>query len=298
MKNKIYDLICIGNYTKDTIVKPSGISYVDGGAVNYSAHAAVRLGYSVAAVTHLAQEDDKVVKKFQQDGIDCFPTFTAHSTLMRLEYPTENPDLRTLSVTATAGSIKTVEVQDLQSRSAVIGPSIRGEVGLDVIRMLKGKNIQVAVDVQGYTRVVRDQVLINEPWDEMEEYLAQIDVLKADAVEAEFLTGESDIYKAAAAFSALGPKEIVLTHKNGVLILADGTFYDRTFYAQNLSGRSGRGDTCVGVYLASRQSMAPEQASIWAAAVTSLKMETPGPFNRTIAEVEHLIKTRYNGPIS
>ena len=294
----MYDIICIGNYTKDTIVKPSGVSYVDGGAVNYSAHAAVRLGYDVAAVTHLAQEDDRVVKKFQQDGIDCFPTYTADSTLMRLEYPTENPDLRTLSVTTTAGSIKAAEVEGLQSRSALIGPSIRGEVDLDVIRSLKGKNIQVAVDVQGYTRVVRDQILKNEPWDEMEEYLAQIDVLKADAVEAEFLTGESDIYKAAAAFTAMGPKEIVLTHKDGVLVFADGTFYNRTFYAKNLSGRSGRGDTCVGAYLATRQSMDAEKASIWAAAVTSLKMENPGPFNRTKAEVEHLIKTRYNGPIS
>ena len=46
-----YDVVCIGNYTKDTIIKPEGVTYVDGGAVNYAAHAAVRLGLNVAVVT-------------------------------------------------------------------------------------------------------------------------------------------------------------------------------------------------------------------------------------------------------
>ncbi len=34
-ENKAYDVVCIGNYTKDTIVSPAGVTYVDGGAVNY-----------------------------------------------------------------------------------------------------------------------------------------------------------------------------------------------------------------------------------------------------------------------
>ena len=40
MKN--YDVLYIGNYTKDTIISPAGVKYVDGGAVNYAAHAAAR----------------------------------------------------------------------------------------------------------------------------------------------------------------------------------------------------------------------------------------------------------------
>ncbi|MCJ7716946.1 MAG: PfkB family carbohydrate kinase [Anaerolineales bacterium] len=295
--NKMYDLICIGNYTKDTIVTPTGVTYVDGGAVNYSAHAAVRLGLNVAAVTHLAREDDRVVEKFKRAGIDCLPTFTPHSTCMRLEYPTTNPDFRTLSVTHTAGSITAEEIQGLQSKSAVIGPSLRGEVGLDVILALKKKDIQVGIDVQGYVRVIRDQNLVYEPWEEMSMYLEQIDVLKSDAVEAEYLTGEADIYKAASAFLEMGPKEIVLTHKDGVLVYGDGIFYDRRFFPKNMDGRSGRGDTCVGSYMSMRLSKSPEEASIWAAAVTSLKMENQGPFNRTLADVEDLISEKYSGQV-
>jgi len=297
LNNKVYDVVCIGNYTKDTIISPAGTTYVDGGAVNYSAHAAARLGAKVAVVTHLASEDERVVEKFTQSGIDCLPTYTSQSTCMRLEYPTTNPDIRNLSVTGTAGSITANEVNSVQAKSAVIGSSLRGEVGLDVIQALREKNILVAIDVQGYVRVLREQELKYEPWDDMADTLAQVDVLKSDAVEAEYLTGKSDIFEAAKAFAAMGPKEIVLTHKEGVLVYADKKFYDRQFYPQNMNGRSGRGDTCVGSYVSMRLTKSPEDASIWAAAVTSLKMENQGPFNRNLSEVEALIRNKYNGSV-
>lgn len=291
---KSYDVVYIGNYTKDTIVSPAGTRYVDGGAVNYAAHAAARLGAKAAVVTRLAQEDSRVVDKFTESGIDCFPTYTPHSTLMKLEYPTTDPDVRHLSVTATAGSITAGDVEPLAAKAAVIGSSLRGEVGLDVIRALKAKNMTVAADMQGFVRVLRGVELKYEPWDEMRSTLEHVDVIKSDAVEAEFLTGETDIYKAAKFYAAMGPREIVLTHKDGLLIYADGNFHEMNFYPQRLDGRSGRGDTCVGTYVATRLSMPPREAGIWAAAVTSLKMENLGPFNRSIPEVEALIHARYN----
>jgi sugar/nucleoside kinase (ribokinase family) len=214
-----------------------------------------------------------------------------------LDYPTTNPDIRNLSVTGTAGSITPHEIEGLQAKSAVIGSSLRGEVGLDVIHALREKDMLVAVDVQGYVRVLRDRDLKYEPWDEMAETLAHVDILKSDAVEAEYLTGESDIYKAAQAFTALGPKEIVLTHKDGVLVSAGGNFFNRQFYPQNMRGRSGRGDTCVGTYVSMRLTNTPAEACIWAAAVTSLKMENQGPFNRSLVEVEALIRSKYNGSV-
>src|SRR5512147_1053850 len=119
MKN--YDVVYIGNYTKDTIISPAGTRYVDGGAVNYAAHAAARLGCRVAVVTRLAREDDRVVDKFTQSGIDCFATYTPFSTLMKLEYPTNDPDIRHLSVAAVAGSITAGDVENIDARAAVIG---------------------------------------------------------------------------------------------------------------------------------------------------------------------------------
>ena len=291
---KTYDVLYIGNYTKDTIISPAGTKYVDGGAVNYAAHAAERLGAQVAVVTHLAKEDERVVEKFTAAGIDCFATYTPFSTLMKLEYPTTNPDIRNLSVTATAGTITTDEVETLNARAAVIGSSLRGEVGLDVIQALKAKGMLVAADMQGFVRVLRGAELKYEPWPEMAATLAHVDVVKSDAVEAEFLTGETDIYKAAKFYADMGPREIVLTHKDGLLIYANGKTHEMGFFPARLDGRSGRGDTCVGTYMVKRLSMGPREAGIWAAAVTSLKMENLGPFNRSVGEVEAFIHEKYN----
>ncbi len=60
-------------------------------------------------------------------------------------------------------------------------------------------------------------------WPERELVLGMTDILKTDAVEAEFLTGTADIREAARILAALGPREIVLTHKDGLLVLANGT---------------------------------------------------------------------------
>ncbi len=290
-----YDVVCIGNYTKDTIINPAGITYVDGGAVNYAAHAAARLGLRTAVITRLSRDDQRVIEKLTREGVDCFSTFTPSSTCMRLEYPTFDPDVRNLSVTATAGSITADAVAGIDGTAAVIGSSFRGEIGMDVIQCLRHKGCILALDVQGFVRVWDGQELTKRPWPDMASTLAQVDILKTDAVEAEFLTGESDVHRTAAQLARLGPKEIVLTHKDGLLIRAQGECHDLQFHPCVLRGRSGRGDTCLGSYVAMRLSKPPKEAGIWAAALTSLKMEKPGPFDRTLADVEELIHGKYNG---
>jgi sugar/nucleoside kinase (ribokinase family) len=288
-----YDIVCVGNYTKDTIVSPNGTLYVDGGAVNYAAHAAVRLGFKVAVVTHLAQEDERMIDKLNESGVICYPVYTPSSTNMKLEYPTLNPDIRTLYVTGTAGTIAPEEVAGLDMRAAVIGTSLRGEVGLDVIQALRKKDLLLAADVQGFVRVLENSTLVYKPWEEMDAVLANLDILKSDAVEAEFLTGEKDIFKAAKFYADRGPKEIVLTHKDGVLIWANGRTYEEKFLTEKMNGRSGRGDTCLGTYVAMRLIKSPAIAGIWAAALTSMKMEKLGPFDRTIHDVEEFIRVKY-----
>jgi sugar/nucleoside kinase (ribokinase family) len=294
MSTEIYDVVYIGNYTKDTIVSPAGTRYVDGGGSRYAAYAAARLGRKVAVITHLAKEDERIVNDLRRDGIDCFATYSPQSTLMKLDYPTTNPDIRTLTVAGVAGSITVGEIENINLKAAVIGSSLRGEVGLDVIRKLREKNALVAADMQGFVRVLHGQELQYEPWGEMKETLACLDIVKSDAVEAEFLTGETDINKAAQFYTSMGPREIVLTHKDGLLIYEDGNFHHLDFHPARLDGRSGRGDTCIGTYVAMRLSMSPLDAGIWAAAVTSLKMEKLGLFDRSVSQVEEFIHTWYD----
>ena len=298
-KRQKFDVATLGNYTKDTIVTAAGTHHADGGGVNYSAHAALALGRRVAAVMRLAAEDFHVVRALEAAGITVFATATPSSTLMRLEYPTDNPDERILTVADTAGAFTPEQVRDIDASAFIISPSVRGEFPVETIRELRKKNALISADAQGFIRVRRsDGRLEHLPWPEQEEVLAMIDVLKADIVEAEALTGEPDMKAAAKALAAQGPREIVITHRDGIVVLADGEFLEADFHARSMDGRSGRGDTCVGSYMAARLEHPPEEAICWSAATTSLKVETPGPIRRTYKEIVDLKEQHYKGVFS
>ncbi|HXL04016.1 MAG TPA: PfkB family carbohydrate kinase [Bacillota bacterium] len=292
--NAQYDIALIGHYTKDTIVSSSGTRYVNGGGFNYGAHAVARMGLKVAAITKLAREDHIVVDELEKIGVDTYVTYTPKSTCFTLEYPSSNPDERVIYVHSTAEPFTPTEVENISAKAIVISPSIRGEVPEEVIDTLRAKNTRISIDAQGFVRIRQGDKLVHADWPDMERILAKVNVVKTDAVEAESLTGEKDIHKAAKMLADMGPKEIVLTHKDGLLVYADGSFFEAAFYPKELIGRSGRGDTCVSSYMAARLRSSPEEATIWAAAVASLKMEAEGPFRRDISEVKELIDLRYS----
>ena len=137
---------------------------------------------------------------------------------------------------------------------------------------------------------VGDELLFR-PWADMVEGLAQVTYLKVDRAEAEALTGETDLARAAAKLATFGPREIVLTQSSGVTVYADGQTYFAPFTPRSLAGRTGRGDTCFATYLTKRLTSSPSEACRWAGIVTSLKQETPGPWRGTPAEVERLLAT-------
>ena len=289
-----FDIAFLGHYTKDTIVSAQGARVVDGGAFNYGSHASIRMGLKVAAVTRLAQEDFRVIDELRGLGVHVFARATPHSTCLRLEYPSSNPDERVIYMTSSAGPFTPSEVVDLSAKAFVIGASVRGEVSVEVIQELRKKRTLISVDLQGFIRVVRDGKLIFEAWPEKEAVLSMVDVLKTDAVEAELLTGERDIRVAAKKIAHWGPREVVLTHRDGILVYDGGAFLEAGFYPKKLVGRSGRGDTCLASYVARRLNGPSSEAILWAAALTSLKMEAEGPFKRDIHEVEELIRARYS----
>ena len=291
---KRYDFVTVGNYTKDTIVSAAGTRHVDGGGYNYAAHAARLLGISVAAVTRRAAKDAGVTAPLTAAGIDVYAFDSRSSTLMRLEYPTANVDERILSVKGVADPIGPEHLDGIEAHTFLITASIRGEVSPATVRAMKARCQSLALDVQGFVRVVSPEGrLYYESWPEREQVLGMTDILKTDAVEAEFLTGTADIRQAARILAALGPREIVLTHKDGLLVLANGSYHEAPFLPVELKGRSGRGDTCVGSYASRRIGAGPAEATRWAAALTSLKLEAEGPIRRSRADVESLLGERY-----
>jgi len=292
-KNCIYDIAFLGHYTKDTIVSSAGTRIVDGGAFNYGSHVAARMGLKVAAITRLAKEDQRVIDRLKRLNVSVFAHISPKSTCLRLEYPTNNVDERTIFVESTAGNFTPEEVKNIKSFAFVIGASMRGEISLSVINELSKKNTILSADVQSFIRVNEGGKLVPREWPERNMIFSHLDILKTDAVEAGILFGDCNLHAAAQKMHDLGPKEVIITHRDGLLVYAENKFYTQKFFPKEIIGRSGRGDTCLASYTAKRLSASPKEAAIWAAAVTSLKMETEGPFKRTIEEVNYLIQTKY-----
>lgn len=293
MQEKPFQITFIGHYTKDTIVSSSGTRIVNGGAFNYGANVAARMGLTVSAVTRLAEEDAEVIRGLEKLGVEVFVTWTSQSTCLRLVYPSDNPDERVIHVASWAGSFTPKEIIPIEAEVIVVGASMREEVPPEIIKVLAQKESVLAADIQSFLRVNDNGRLEAKPWPEKKEVLSCIEVLKTDAVEAELLTGEKNIKKAAFLIADMGPREVVITHKDGVLVLAEGAFYQASFYPRKLVGRSGRGDTCLASYMCKRIHASPEEATIWAAALTSLKMEAEGPFRQPVDDVEKLIQEKY-----
>ena len=149
-----FDLVTIGAYTKDTIVSSSGTRYVNGGGYSYAAHAARVAGLRVGAVTRLAAEDRGSTDALVEAGVEVRIHESPGSTLMRLEYPTDNVDERILTVAGVADPFSVDHVAGIGARVFLVSASIRGEVPLDVVRALRDTGSTIGADVQGFVRVV------------------------------------------------------------------------------------------------------------------------------------------------
>ena len=114
-----------------------------------------------------------------------------------------------------------------------------------------------------------------------------------DAAEAKSLTGLDDRAAAALQLYDWGAREIMITHNTEVLIYDGKQIYTCPIVARNLSGRTGRGDTCFAGYITERLRPDVPTALQYAAALVSRKMEPPGPFQGTRADVMAYIKEMY-----
>lgn len=271
------DVTVIGHFAKDLLVVGGQEEVASGGSVYYGALALRRLGLQVAVVTRLAKADFPRLDELKEAGILVFAQPAEETSGIRNVYFSADMDRRHCTPLGFAGSFRLADMPPLQAKIWLIGPIMAGEVDIPFVRAIAERGL-VALDVQGFVRVREGGTLVFRDWLEKAEGLSYVRFLKADSAESEVLTGKANLQEAARELASYGPHEIVLTHAKGVLVYADGAVYEAPFTPRELKGRTGRGDTCFAAYLARRLTSSPDEACRFAAKVTSLKMEAPGPF--------------------
>nr|MCR5041973.1 carbohydrate kinase family protein [Clostridia bacterium] len=159
---------------------------------------------------------------------------------------------------------------------------------------IAGLGGKFALDVQCMLRHRSpDGSLYFEDWADKKEWLPRIDLLKTDAAEAEILTGLTDRYKAAELLCSWGAREVMITHNDEVIVCNGSETYACPIRSRSLAGRTGRGDTCFGAYIAERLDHGMESSLLTATAAVSLKMEKAGKFSATREELDEYIRLLY-----
>ncbi|HDP36761.1 MAG TPA: ribokinase [Candidatus Atribacteria bacterium] len=294
MKMKNYDTFIMGHISIDENIYQGEVVKEIGGAVVHSSCTSYAIGHKTGILTKLSFQDKNCLKALTIPEEDVFALGSESITSIRNIYHSEDRERRTCTALSVAEPFTIDDIpENIDSQIYHFAGLISGEFDNKMIKFLHNKG-KVALDVQGFLRTVgKNKEMVFRDWEEKKEYLPFIDYLKADAAEAEIMTGTKDRRIAAKMLFEWGAKEVMITYNKEVLIYDGRKYYTCPLKPRNLSGRSGRGDTCFSAYITERLNQNIEDALFFASALVSLKMERSGPFNGTRNEVEDYIKKYY-----
>ncbi|HEC62872.1 MAG TPA: carbohydrate kinase [Candidatus Acetothermia bacterium] len=284
----VLDVLLIGHLDKGRVVKATDSEPFLGGAVYFAGAVLALLGLRVGVLTRLAKQDANLLQDFYRWGVEVFPVWTPTTTGIENVYPDPDSDRRYSYLLGNAGTFQEQDLPEVEARLYYLGTVMAGEIDLPFLRAVAARG-PVALDAQGCLRTLRGRELVTGEWDWAAGGLPLVRYLKVDDREAQALTGEEEFSQAAETLSRQGPQEVMITHREGVLVLAEGKIWQARFKFRSLAGRTGRGDTCFSAYLGRRLlGDSPEGAVKFAAALTSLKLEQPAPFRGMLEEVWRL----------
>ena len=289
---KSAEICCIGHITRDKVITPKFEADMPGGSAYYFAKALSEFeDASFRLITSVGADNLKVVDELKKEGIDVEVFPGANSVYFVNKYADNMAD-RTQRVLAKADPFTVEKLQDAEAKFFHLGTLLADDFPIEVLKYLSKKGI-VAVDIQGYLREVRGDEVYHIDFDLKREAMPYIHILKANEVEMEVLTGETDPYKAAEVLAEWGCKEVLLTlGEKGSLIYAEGNFYEiPAFQVDEVVDTTGCGDTYMAGYLYMRNKGASyKDAGTFAAAMCTLKLQNKGPFSGPVKDIEALIK--------
>ncbi len=282
-----YDTFILGQVCVDVNTDFGGQPVREpGGAVLYSGFSAAAMGHRVAVLSKGNSGDLDAATVFcARPDIKVYELPSQTSTFIRNVYLTPDRERRDSWVDSQIEPYRPEEVPEVDAAIYHLAGLMRGDLGNDMIR-LAADRAMAALDVQCILRVVKDGRMVFEDWPEKMEYLKKIRFLKTDALEAEILTGLTDTEAAARLLHSWGAQEVMVTHNTGVLVFDGGKVCRQPLLPRSLAGRTGRGDTCFSGYITERLTKNIPESLRTAAALVSLKMETPGPFMGSREDVE------------
>lgn len=286
-------IACIGHITHDKIITPRLETHLPGGTAFYFAHAMASLGdASFQLVTSLAPQDMQAVDEIRSRNIDTVVIPSRETVYFENKYGAD-PNHRDQRVLAKADPFTSEKLAGIEAGTFHLGTLLADDFSLETIKDLSQRG-RVSVDAQGYLREVVGEEVKPVDWEWKHEAMPYINILKANEIEMKTITGSDDPHEAARILADWGVKEVLITLGDmGSLIRVDGKEYEiPAFRINDVVDTTGCGDTYMAGYLYARsKGMDYSQAGRFAAAMCSLKITHPGPFDYTPRDIHKMINS-------
>lgn len=291
-----YDLVFVGNAGLNEVHPFDGPAQaIVGGPVLYSATAATCCGKRVAVVTRMAERDADHLDCFREAGIVVFISPAPDTTRHHVFHLSHDVDERRFELEKSAGPFSLADLPPIEARLLHLVGLNRLEFPLEFMTGLRERGLAFSVDMQALVRTAdpgTGEVTFRD-YPHKELVVAMAEKIKLDVVEAELLTGTSDLEQAAVQLEKWGASEVMVTRADGALVRHEGKTYFERFSNRSVAGRTGRGDTTFGSYLARRMDFSAADSLKFAVALASIKMEKTGPFTGTLEQVLNRMRSEH-----
>ncbi len=284
----MYDICAIAHITKDINTTPNEVKEMPGGTAFYFGLALQNLSINYKLITKLAKTDFHLLAQLNKSNVHAIPSVTSH---FYENIYHDYSDHREQKVHSLAEPFNLSDIPNIRAAYFHLGPLSKYDTSLELMHHLKGFG-KLSIDAQGLLRDIVDEKVIPCQWEQREEGLPLIDVIKVNEYEAETLTGETEMQKAAIKLAKYGIEEVVVTlGSNGSIVYFEKVSHHIPAYEPaSITDATGCGDTYMAGYLFQRsKGKSVEESGKFGAAMATLKMEDFGPFKGTEDEVMKLI---------
>lgn len=288
----MYDICAIGHITKDKIINPSSEKHLLGGTAYYFSMALKDFGLRYRLITAVGKQEAFVLDDLRSSGIDVTGLESAYTVYFENIYQ-QDQDHREQNVLERASPFTISALPEMQARFFHLGPLLHEDIDPEVIVGLASRG-KISLDVQGMLRYTDGKQVKYRDWSAKKECLPYVSILKANTHEMEIITGRANVEEGARCLADWGVEEVIITQgSKGSLIYTQNIFYKiPAFRPVQIVDATGCGDTYMAGYLYKKiQGASVENAGMFGAAMATLKLESFGPFNGVVEDVDKALLT-------
>jgi len=278
------EIVVVGHLSRDLLITPDTKRESIGGGTAYAMIAPAIGALGAGIVSRVGSDFEQAyIDSLKSTGIDLSGFRTSDKFTTRFVNDYDKDGNRTQRVEATASEIRAPDLllQHLEANIIHFCPLLN-EIHPSAIEAARSFGALVSLDVQGFTRKLAGEKVESTTWDNSDEILRFVDVVKCNETELEMVVGMKSEVSTATHILSLGPRIVLVTKgQKGSTIHTRNTQVDIPMVlGDSLLDQTGCGDTyTIGFLLEYMRTGDVKRAGLFGATCSSFNIENIGPYN-------------------